>query len=180
MASTTCTPAGAIVNLDEERLWRIDPARSSASFRARGFWGAVPVRGEFRDLSGSARLRRDGRLGGELVIRTRTLDTGIALRDLHLRSRSFFHVRRYPEIRFIGDKVVSGEGGAVIHGRLCVRDRIVRLALPAQVTEEDPRRVKVTAEVALDRAALGVGHSPLGIVRGPAEVRVQIVLESAE
>ena len=166
------------VNLDE-RLWRIDPAGSSAGFRARGFWGAVPVSGEFRDLSGTARLGGDGRLEGELVIRTRTLHTGIAPRDLHLKSRSFFHVRRYPEIRFIGERVVAGEGGTVIHGRLFVRDRTVHLALPVQLTEEGPQRLKLTAEASLDRSALGVGHSPLGIVRGPAEVHVQIVLERA-
>jgi polyisoprenoid-binding protein YceI len=167
------------VNL-AEHLWRIDPASSSAGFRTRGFWGAVPVRGEFRGLSGTARLGGDGRLEGELLISTRTLDTGIAPRDLHLKSRSFFHVRRYPEIRFIGDKVVVGQGGMVIHGRLFVRDRTVHLALPVQLTEEGPRRLKLTAEASLDRSALGVGHSPLGIVRGPAEVHVQIVLESAE
>jgi polyisoprenoid-binding protein YceI len=130
-------------------------------------------------LSGTARLKRGGRLEGELVITTRRLDTGIALRDRHLKSRSFFHVRRYPEIRFIGEQVLAGERGAVIHGRLCVRDRVVHLALPVQVTQEDQHRVKLTTEIALDRTALGVGHSPLGIVRGPAEVRVQIVLESA-
>ncbi len=174
--STTqpCHPGDATLTAGS---WRVNGEASSAGFSARGFWGAVPVSGRFTELSGTATIDADGRLSGELVIPTATLATGIGLRDRHLRSREFFHVRRHPQITFTAGRVAAGEDGATISGKLAVRDRAIDLVLPLGVEHGAGGELTLTAEAALELAPLGLNHSPLGMVRGPATVRVQVVLE---
>lgn len=157
--------------------WRVNTDRSSATFSARGFWGAAPVNGTFNELSGTATVEIDGHFQGELTIPTRTLSTRLALRDHHLKSAAFFHVKRHAEIRFDADGLTAGDEGPVVHGTLSVRDRRIELALPVQLNGEPGQRVALTAETSFDRAELGLGHSPLGMIRGPGTVRVEVILE---
>ena len=157
--------------------WRVRPGDSSASFSARGFWGAAQVLGEFSGLSGIATLDSHGRIEGELVIPTGTLNTGIGRRDRHLRSADFFDAERYPEIKFTAGPLTATEDGYVLNGQLAVRDRHVDCQLPVRMTAGPRQRVTITAETVLDRAALGLGHNPLGMIRGPGRVQVTIVLE---
>ncbi len=157
--------------------WRVNGGASSASFAARGFWGAVPVAGRFGGLSGGVELDADGLLSGELVILTTTLTTGIGLRDRHLKSSNFFHVRRHPQIRFGARRLAVSGDGATISGKLTVRDRAIDLVLPVQVEHGPEQTLTLTAETVLELEPLGLGHSPLGMVRGPARVRIAVVLE---
>jgi len=157
--------------------WRVNTERSSATFSARGIWGVAPSAGSFDALSGTATLDSEGLFGGELVIPTKTLDTRNPLRDRHLKSAEFFHVHRYPEMKFVAGKLTESDEGHVIHGELFVRDRSVELALPVQLEQERDQCVAISAEAVIERAALGLGHSPLGMIRGPAKVQVRIVLE---
>jgi polyisoprenoid-binding protein YceI len=156
--------------------WSVDAEQSSASFSAGGFWGTVTVTGRFDDLGGRAVIDQEGHFEGELVIRAETLNTGLSFRDLHLRSRAFFDVKRHPEIRFAAHELRPSADGHVIHGHLTVRGRSVEVALPVELTEERGGQLVLATEVELDRAALGVGHSPAGMIRGPAQVRMRIVL----
>jgi polyisoprenoid-binding protein YceI len=162
----------------EAGRWRVKPGSSSATFTARGFWGAVPVTGRFTDPTGAVAIDADGQLSGELVIPAATLSTGIGLRDRHLRSAQFFHVRRHPQIRFAALRLTAGGGGGTtISGKLAVRDRSIELVLPVQVEHGPEQTLTLTAETVLELEPLGLGHSPLGMVRGPASVHVRVVLE---
>ncbi len=162
------------------RRWRVDSAHSSVTFSVRGFWGSVPVTGSFAGPSGAATVDQDGRVSGELVIPAGTLSTGLALRDRHLRGRDFFDVERYPEIRFAPDRLIVASGRITVCGELAVRDRIAKLELPVELAEEPGDRLALTAHTVLDREPLGLGHSTLGMIRGPAEVGIALVLTPGE
>jgi polyisoprenoid-binding protein YceI len=158
-------------------VWRVDPTRSTVKFSARGFWGALPVAGRFADIAGTAVLDENGQFDGGIVIPAGTLDTGLKFRDRHLKSAAFFNVDRYPEIRFAARRLTATADGHVIEGTLSVRDRSVELTLPVTVFPLPRRRAELRIETALDRATLGLGHSPLGMIRGAATVNVKVVLE---
>ena len=160
--------------------WRVSAAESSVTFSARGFWGLARTTGSFTRVSGAAQVEASGLFSGELVIATRTLTTGMRIRDRHLRGRDFFDVERYPEIRFSADRLIASGDRHVVRGELSVRDRIVELELPIELAEEPGRRLRLTAHAVIERESLGLGHSPLGMIRGPAEVRVDLVLMPAE
>ena len=152
--------------------WQVDESDSTATFSARGVWGALAVSGGFSSLSGSVAVEADGGCVGALVIPTPSLSTGLRFRDKHLKSAEFFDVKRYPHIGFTVHALTS-DG---LRGTLTVRDRSKTLSLPVNVRELKSGRVELTTEAEFDREELGVGRSPLGAIRGPATVRVRVVL----
>jgi polyisoprenoid-binding protein YceI len=150
------------------------------AFSARGFWGLVPVTGSFAAPTGAAIVDRYGLLSGALVIPAATLSTGLALRDRHLRGHAFFDVERYPEIKFVVDRLNSSRKGHMVSGVLTVRDRSVELDLPVEVVERGAGELVLAGRAVIQREPLGLGHSPLGMIRGPAEVGVDLVLTPGE
>jgi polyisoprenoid-binding protein YceI len=157
--------------------WQVHERDSSATFSARGVWGVLPANGRFRSISGSATIGADGRLEGELVIAADTVDTGNGLRDRHLRSSDFLHVKRHPQIRFSARELALTESGPVIRGTLLARDSAIDLELPVKLTQESGARAAISCETALDLADLGLDSNPLGMIRGPVKVRVKAVVE---
>jgi polyisoprenoid-binding protein YceI len=97
---TTATPAVAARLADGS--WRLDPARSSVVFHVRHFYGLMTVKGEFADYDGTLDLGAAPAV--ELTIQAISLDTKLAKRDEHLRSKDFFDVARHPQVRFISDR----------------------------------------------------------------------------
>ena len=155
--------------------WRVNARLSTVTFAARGVWGAVPAHGRLNGLSGAAMFHENGRIEGELTIPAASLESGNRLRDRHLKRSAFLDVRRYRHIRFQPHRLARTSDGHVIDGTLQVRDRGIELALPVEL-KADPR-VTLTAHTEFDRDALGLGHNPLGMIRGPVTVRVHVVLE---
>lgn len=81
--------------------WEIDSSRSAVHFAVRHL-GIHKVRGRFSRWSGSIQVP-DGdwnRATVEVIIDASSIETGIAMRDRHLRGEDYFDVRRHPEILF--------------------------------------------------------------------------------
>lgn len=51
-----------------------------------------------------------------------TIDTGIGLRDSHLRTKSYFHVDKYPRIKFKSKSFKKNEKGYQVTGDLTIKD----------------------------------------------------------
>jgi polyisoprenoid-binding protein YceI len=160
--------------------WRVDDAGSSVTVSTRGFWGLARTTVTFTGLSGAAELDAGGRFSGELVIPAATLSTGLAVRDHHLRGRDFFDVERYPEIRFAAERLIASAGRYVVRGLLSLRDQVAGLELPVELAERPGDRLALTAHAVLEREPLGLGRSPLGMIRGPAVVRVDLMLSRSD
>lgn len=82
------------------------------------------IRGHFKDVRGSMTFDPDDPVQSstEVTIDTRSLWTGEAARDAHLRSVDFLDVERYPEITFRGDQVtVFSENEYAVAGELTIR-----------------------------------------------------------
>jgi polyisoprenoid-binding protein YceI len=114
-------------------------------------------------------------MDGELTIPAGSLDSGNRLRDRHLKSRAFLDAQRHPHIRFHARSLTRSADGSVIEGTLQVGERSVDLALPVEFRAG--QRVALSAQTVLDRDALGLGHNPLGMIRGQVTVTVYVVLE---
>ncbi len=85
--------------------FRIDPARSTITFKVRQFLGTV--QGRFQQFSGEIELDRaqPERSTVSATIQVRSIKTGIAKRDEHLLSPEFFNVAKFPEISFKSRRV---------------------------------------------------------------------------
>jgi len=156
--------------------WRVDTNQSELTFRSRGVFGLLPVRGIFTRYEGQLEVAgRDIR--GELRIQATSLDTKHKKRDHHLRSADFFHVIEYPIVTFsLIELVPTGDGGFHLTGTLEIRENRLRLETPVRATRLGADRLRLETRVSVDRAAAGIGWSKMGMIQGKAHLGASLVL----
>lgn len=155
--------------------WLVDPHASHARFLAGTLAGLVKTRGRFRALSGDLVVDH-ACTAGSLVIDCSSIDTGNRMRDRHLRSRGFFHVKRHPTLRYEARSISRRDPGAArINGELIVGD--TRTRLPLDVTLHAPADgvVELACQTEVDRVALGI-RGARGMVPRAVQLDVAITL----
>jgi polyisoprenoid-binding protein YceI len=158
--------------------WRVDPQASHARFIARTLAGLVNTPGRFRSLSGNLVVDQ-AHAEGALVIESSSIDTGNRMRDRHLRSRDFLHVKRHPQLRYEAHSVSSRDpGNARIDGELIVAD--TRTPLPLEVTLNAPSHgvVELDCHTEVDRVALGITGAR-GMVPRAVQLHITVTLRQA-
>ena len=137
----------------------------NADGRFHRFRGDVAV--DPHDL-GSARI--------SLSIEAASIDTGIGLRDTHLRSADFFDVERFPTITFESLRVEAAGRRATVTGRLTVRGVAREISVPVDVAVSDVALV-ATGELVVNRRDYGLDYNssvnPIG-----NEVRVSFTIRA--
>lgn len=85
--------------------------------------GPLRIRGRFRALRGELLLPHAGLAAASLAVDVdaASIDTGFAMRDRHLRARSFLDVTNHPTITFRSTKVAQDNGDLVVAGTLVLR-----------------------------------------------------------
>jgi polyisoprenoid-binding protein YceI len=135
--------------------WEIDPAHTNVGFIAKQLM-ISNVRGEFREFAGTLRL---GEVPEEstvdLTIQASSIDTGLAVRDEHLRSEDFLDVDKHPVLSFrstgvdrLDERVFQMRGDLTIKG--------------------------ITRPVALQVCYLGTARDPSGKLKAAFEARGRI------
>jgi polyisoprenoid-binding protein YceI len=108
----------------------VPASSSSITFSIRNF--GVAVHGSFKDLIGTITYDADNpeRTTFNIVVPSKSLDTGIALRDKHLREDEYFHVDKYATMYFVStDVTVTGSTG-LVKGLLTIKN----VSLPVEVS----------------------------------------------
>ncbi len=82
--------------------YTVDPAHTQIGFQARHAM-VTKVRGQFKDFEGTFHLDPSNpeSSSATVTIQAKSIDTGNADRDTHLRSNDFFAMDEYPEIKFV-------------------------------------------------------------------------------
>lgn len=160
--------------MSERTDWTVDPARSEIRFTSWSLWGLLPVRGRFPDPRGSLRIEEDGVLSGVLSVDAASVDTGIIMRDRHLRQERFLDADHHPALTVEADgcRLVDG----IVTGDALVTVRGTAVSLPVSAhAQHDDGTMTVTCEVAVPLARFGV-KIPLGFIRPTLVVNVAIGL----
>ena len=86
--------------------YTIDPTHTRIGFVARHAM-VTKVRGSFQDFDGTLHIdcENPASSSGQVTIKAKSIDTGNADRDGHLRSNDFFAMDDYPEITFASTAV---------------------------------------------------------------------------
>ena len=81
--------------------WTVDSAHSIAEFSVKHMMVST-VKGRFRDVTGTVRIDEEHpeRSSVTATIAAASIDTGVEMRDNHLRSGDFFEVDQYPDLTF--------------------------------------------------------------------------------
>lgn len=114
----------------QAETFKIDPARSVISFKVRHLLGKVT--GRFRQLSGVINLDREHpeQSSVNATIQVKSIDTGIAKRDEHLKSADFFQAEKFPEISFKSQSIKrTGKESGEITGELSMHGVTRRIVL---------------------------------------------------
>jgi polyisoprenoid-binding protein YceI len=144
--------------------WVLDPGPSSIRLKTRNLLGLVPVRGVFRELSGSGAVSPDGEVSGTVTVAAASIDTKNARRDTHLRSADFFDSGHKPDITFAADGIRPSGQGVAVTGALTVRGRTRPLSFDAVASVRDDGEIWLDAEVHVNRADFGLTWNLMGLV----------------
>lgn len=116
--------------------WQLDPAHSEVQFRVRHLMVST-VTGQFKNFSSSVTTDESGDFKTaeiEFTVNTGSIDTGVEMRDNHLRSDDFFNAEKYPELYFksTGIKPLSADEFQ-LDGLLTIRDVTKPVSLHVEV-----------------------------------------------
>jgi polyisoprenoid-binding protein YceI len=104
--------------------WNLDPVHSVAEFKVKHMM-ISNVKGQFPAITGTLTLdESDHRsLRVEASIDAASINTRDAQRDAHLKSEDFFHVEKFPTLKFKSTRITrNDEGELQVGGDLTIRD----------------------------------------------------------
>ncbi|MCA1831633.1 MAG: YceI family protein [Actinomycetota bacterium] len=88
------------IEIPAQGTWKFDQTHTHFGFVARHLM-VTKVRGSFKEFDGTIHIGQgleDSWV--EASVKTQSVDTGVEMRDNHLRSADFFDYEKYPEITF--------------------------------------------------------------------------------
>jgi polyisoprenoid-binding protein YceI len=157
--------------------WSVEPSATKADFVAHTLWGLIPVRGSLATRSGHL-LVEPARASGELVLDAASVDTGIRLRNLHLRARSYFDAARHRDVSFVAHTLTaSGPEQISVQGELTIAGHSVPVTLECTTRLQGPERVEFTGQTRVDRRdfAMSGGQLP-GMIPATVELSFTVAL----
>lgn len=128
MSTDTPTPAmdpvaGDIALVDITGDYTLDTDHSTLAFIARHAM-ITKVRGSFKEFDGTLHVNatEPTKSSAKVTMVAKSLDTGVAARDEHLRSNDFFEMETYPSLSFASSSVEAvGQTTFRVTGDLTVK-----------------------------------------------------------
>lgn len=138
--------------------FRIQPEASEITFRATS--RLMNAEGRFSRFSGDVLADPAVLTGGRvtLTIDASSLDTGIEMRDNHLRSSDFFEVERFPTVAFQSLRVEAAGRRATVVGRLTLHGVTREIAVPIDVQITSTALV-ASGEFIVNRGEYGMNYN---------------------
>ena len=134
---------------------------SSVKFKIRNF-GFNTVTGSFKGIKGTIRFSPDNLSASsmDVSVDAQTVNTGINLRDNHLRKPEYFDVKKYPVIRFVSSKITpsSKAGTLFITGKLTIKNVTREISFPFTAMPQGAGYL-FSGEFKINRIDFGVGES---------------------
>lgn len=168
----------------------VDGAHSSIGFSVKHMV-INNVKGHFGEFAGTVIYDPDdaSQFKADGTIQVKSIDTGIAARDEHLRSADFFDAGQYPEIRFAAKKVERQGAVYSLTGDLTMHGVTREITLPFTVSGpivdmQGKKRIGLEATTIINRKDYGINWSKVmdngGLVVADdvkAEINIEAVKE---
>ena len=167
--------------------YELDPRHSYIGFRVMHM-GLAEVPGAFLDFSGS--INYDGKdvskSSVNFTAKVTSVDTGVAPRDNHLRSKDFFEVETYPEMTFKSTKVVKTGDKWEVTGDFTLKGVTKQIIIPFTVNgmmKDDKGNIKmgISAQTTINRQDYNVKYGnklPDGTLALSDMVKIDLQLEA--
>jgi polyisoprenoid-binding protein YceI len=189
LGDVVLAPVAEAIDLPPAGPWVIDPMHSSVVATARHL-GIASIKARFPDVSGRIEIGRPAeRSSVHAEIKAASIDTGIRMRDDHLRSPDFLDVDVHPVITFTssglrqrGADSWTLVGDLTLHGER----REIELELTYGGWGPDPWggvRVAFHAETQLHRNEFAINYSAMvraGVAAVGTTVKVELDIEAVQ
>lgn len=187
---TTQSAAQALAATPALQGWELDKAHSEVAFAVRHLM-VSSVKGRFSDFDAVIDLdpAQPERSSVQATIDVAGLTTGNPDRDAHLRSADFFDAGRFPQITFVGRRVVpNGDNTFRLLGDLTIRDITRDVWLEGEfggpiLDLQGKRRLGFSLHGKIDREQFGLTYNALLETGGVAigkDVKISIEAEVVE
>ena len=189
LGDVVLAPVAEAVDLPAAGPWVIDPVHSSVVATARHM-GIASIKARFPDLSGRIEIGRPAeRSSVHAEIKAASVETGIKMRDDHLRSPDFLDVDVHPVITFASTGLRQrGVDSWTLTGELALHGerRQIELELTYGGWNPDPWggvRAAFHAETTLHRNDFAINYSALaraGVAVVGTTVKVELDIEAVQ
>ncbi len=130
---------------------KFDTNHSTIGFHVPILGGMSEVTGKFTEFTAELTYDESYLAASHVTvtIHAASVDTGIADRDKHLRTKDFFDVERFPDITFQSSAIRKASDGFVAHGTLTMHGVSKEIDLPFRVTGTMRNAEKKTIEIGI-------------------------------
>ena len=147
--------------------------------------------GFFRDFTGTVSFDAADMKKStvEFTAKTTSVDTGVAARDNHLRSKDFFEVEKFPDLTFKSTKVEKKGKTWWMTGDFTLKGVTKSITFPFQIAgwlpadERSGGKMGITAETTINRRDFGVNYGtnlPSGIAALSDNVKIVLQIEAGK
>jgi len=142
---------------------------SSIEFKVKHF--GINTSGSFSGLQGTISFDRNSPATSQfdVTVDANSIQTGMDLRDSHLRGDSYFDIEKYPRMHFVSTKITAtGKSEALfITGQLTIKNHTKDISFPFTATPSDTGYL-FKGSFAISRKDFEVGGS--GVISDNVEV----------
>jgi polyisoprenoid-binding protein YceI len=154
VAATTCLSSVS-------QVYKPVDDQSSVKFKIKNF-GFNNVTGSFKGIQGTIRFAPENLAASsiDVTVDAKSVNTGINLRDNHLRKEEYFDVKKYPVIRLVSSKISpsSKAGTLFMSGKLTIKNVTREISFPFTAVPQEGGYL-FTGEFRINRIDFGVGES---------------------
>ncbi|MFY0627592.1 MAG: YceI family protein [Reichenbachiella sp.] len=137
---------------------------SKVSFQINNFGSSVD--GTFKELKGTIELDFSNPMQSkfDVTVDAGTVDTGIGMRDKHLRKEDYFDVENHKMIRFTSTlvKLSSQSKEGTVTGNLSIKDTTKEISFPFKYSIQNDE-IRLTGKFELNRREFEVGGSSISL-----------------
>ncbi|HET9235777.1 MAG TPA: YceI family protein [Oligoflexus sp.] len=165
----------------------VDPAHTRVSFVIPHFV-VSEVEGRFNDVKGEFTLAEPfTNTKVSATIPVKSIDTGVAKRDEHLRSKDFFEVEKFPEMKLVSKSITGTPEAFKMVAALTIKGVTKDVTFDGKYTGsvKDPwgqQRAALQASATINRKDFGINYNDKVDI-GPAvgdEVKIRIWTEGVK
>ena len=147
--------------------------------------GLIEVPGFFRDFTGTVNFdsKDIAKSTVEFTAKATSVDTGVAARDNHLRTKDFFEVETYPDITFKSTQVEMKGKVWMLTGDLTMKGVTKSITIPFQISgwlapdERSGGKMGITGETTINRRDFGVNYPNLVV---SDEIKIVLQVEAGK
>jgi polyisoprenoid-binding protein YceI len=167
--------------------YKVDPAHTNLAFSVRHL-GINNVKGHFDEFDGAIVVDNGAIKEAHATIQAKSINTGVKMRDDHLRSADFFDADKHPVITFKTKSVEKKDDQTVLVADFTIRGVTKEVRLPMKLSgpikdQEGKTRIGVEGKLAINRKDYGINFNAVletGVAMVGEEVSIEVNIEAIQ